>query len=905
MNIFKILLTCTVFSYAAAEIQMLINPVNLAENMFPGTQLSRAYDKDVVGKADAYRFLNKTKDFIIDGSSGVITATKVFNYEIDPRKFLFIVDTGGPLRHVLTINIIDVAEPPNCAVDLQFSSGTATLEIDEDYPLFQSIYRVMATDEDSVNGDFLTYTIETQLSGPKKGANSFGVDPLSGVVSLRSDDLLDFDAGYHVFQLALRATDTTRLFCQGTLIIKIRNVNDETPQFEAFPLDSINVTENTPVGEIIARVKATDRDEDSSITYAFRTRQTMFDLDTSTGIITLLQPLNLENPANAKAYPLEIEARDNENNTSTYTFTVFVESIDDPVECDTSFSTAAGVSVSVPENIPASAFIYMILARDPDPGQEVEHFQIVIAVRNRGNQSLESCTGTITINIQNVNDESPVLTYIPHAPINIYENLPIGTKLVKLTATDRDIGDSVHFEFIGTQKEFSINEVSGEVTIACPLDYEDPATPHSWELPFRVYDNERIHSTAGTIRVILLDSNDNPPQCTQDIYIIELPENIPVETLLVSLTCTDKDGTDPNNNITYHLITDNFSNETFTLTNNQLKTGPMHLDYDKAIFAGMQFKHTLFVRVCDEGNPVLSTSVTIIIRVSRINELNPIGTTSTFTFSILENSPADTLVGKISFTDADWPFNNIKYAIIGGNLGKPQKFYIEADTGMIKVLSSLDREVEKQYIIVVKTTDLDNDAIPDPLRQRSNTAQVIINVLNVNDEPPVCNPPHLETQIYSTTKIPFLQLNCSDKDSPQEELSYSIVRGNSNNLFTLWRRGADPPSLASTQNFQFDAFQGMQDPVTFQLLIEVTDELGGNKASQLSATTTVIIHVLPWTTTQPTSATKTTTTTMTTSVLVRISYYWKPESWMSAVLTLTVVLLMICLYAVAWCLFKE
>lgn len=31
-----------------------------------------------------------------------------------------------------------------------------------------------------------------------------------------------------------------------------------------------------------------------------------------------------------------------------------------------------GVTVSVPENVPAFAIIYMILARDPDPGQEVE-----------------------------------------------------------------------------------------------------------------------------------------------------------------------------------------------------------------------------------------------------------------------------------------------------------------------------------------------------------------------------------------------------------------------------------------------------------------------------------------------------------------------------------------------------
>lgn len=63
----------SVLSYTAAEIQLLINPINLPENMHPGTQLSRAYDKDVVGKADAYRFLNKTKDFIIDASKYILT----------------------------------------------------------------------------------------------------------------------------------------------------------------------------------------------------------------------------------------------------------------------------------------------------------------------------------------------------------------------------------------------------------------------------------------------------------------------------------------------------------------------------------------------------------------------------------------------------------------------------------------------------------------------------------------------------------------------------------------------------------------------------------------------------------------------------------------------------------------
>lgn len=48
--------------------------------------------------------------------------------------------------------------------------------------------------------------------------------------------------------------------------------------------------------------------------------------------------------------------------------------------------------------------------------------------------------------------------YSPDAPISINENLPVGTKLAKFMATDRDIEDDVHYELIGTQKEFAINE---------------------------------------------------------------------------------------------------------------------------------------------------------------------------------------------------------------------------------------------------------------------------------------------------------------------------------------------------------------------------------------------------------------------------------------------------------------
>lgn len=46
--------------------------MNLFENEFFGIELSRVYDKDVVGRLNVYRLLNKLKDFVIDVSKLIL-----------------------------------------------------------------------------------------------------------------------------------------------------------------------------------------------------------------------------------------------------------------------------------------------------------------------------------------------------------------------------------------------------------------------------------------------------------------------------------------------------------------------------------------------------------------------------------------------------------------------------------------------------------------------------------------------------------------------------------------------------------------------------------------------------------------------------------------------------------------
>ncbi|KAF7246651.1 Protocadherin Fat 2 [Varanus komodoensis] len=926
-----------------AELTFTINPVNLMESTPAGRVLSQAYDSAGNGTRIAYSILGHSDEFSID--PGIIKNKKAFNFETDDKQYDLLIElkfTDHKEMKLLIIHIIDIPEKPECT-DLEFVMGRASVTVDENSPVFQSIYKVEATDEDLVNGDKLRYTMETELSVPKEGGIFFSLDPETGIVRRNSRQPLDYDEGYHVmlslcketlcndeghwdslevFQFVMRVTDTTGNFCQGTLIVHIRDLNDEKPTFE--PLPSVIVAEKEPVGTIIATVKAVDRDADSNITYMFAKPQTLFGLDAKTGAITLLEPLD---SASSKVHPLKIVARDNGNtHTASCTVMILVEDVNHQPVCDPSLSTGTGnlvteiravfegISVSVPETFPAATAVYTILARDPDPGEEIEfsilhssvntttYFQLdptnggiyciaetaldyetdpkmVVAAKEKEKPSPESCTGTITIHIQNVNDEAPVFVNTSRTHVNILENLPFGTLVARLAAVDRDIGDTVHYEFVGSYRGFAINADTGEVITTFPMDYEDPTVLHEKVLEIRAFDNARRHSTTTQLTITLQDVNDNPPTCAQDLHVIEVPENIPIGTSLFTLICEDRDGTAPNNVLSYSLTLDEFSSEMFTLVGNEIKVGPRQLNYDAEAFAAMQFKHVFTVNAWDGGTPRQTTLklywlsskrcskrsltfgkgiTTIIVKVTRSNEIIP--HTWTNIFYVIENSNIGTLVGRVAFTDEDWPFNNLKYSIVGDSVGHPPRFYIEPDTGNIKVLNALDREIRSQYFLWVKAIDLDNDIEPDPIRQKSSIAVVTINILNVNDEPPVCWPPYYNKIIYSTIKTSVLQLNCSDKDSPAHELSYTIVGGNTHNRFKLQRVGSGPPSLMTTQSFQYDVFRGIQDPTSFQLLIEVADQWNGDLASRLSSTATVIVHVVPWSTSKPSATAKTTTT---------------------------------------------
>ncbi|XP_072418181.1 cadherin-related family member 3-like [Chiloscyllium punctatum] len=904
-----------------------------------------ATDKDA-GDIVSFKLASPSDEFSIDPVTGILTTIKVLDYDSSTtqRSYslqVFAIDKGfNTVTVTLTILLQPVNEPPVCTSPA-FVQGTATVNIDENYPNLKSIYQVTATDPDVE--DSMTFSIDSQESSPVTGGYLFSIDPDTGIVFRNSTIALDYDNTYHLFTLKIVANDEgsppPQMSCKGTLTITVNNLNDEAPIFTPIPSDTIHVKEEVFIGTLLVKMEASDLDQSDNVSFEFIDPQPLFSIDIDSGDITSQMRLDYDSPDVAKVYLLPIRAYDNnQTHSSTYTLTVSVDNVDEAPVCDPAFAVGTGVSLVIPENFPTSASVYQILAADPDVNDSITYsitdetagtaqfftldantglisrssvspldyedglttFQMKVIVSEIGKSTPNSCTGSITINLKNLNDESPLFSAISPNPLTINENLPKGTLIVEVDATDKDADDVIYYEFVKTYAGFMIEEDTGEVKMAYPLDYDDTNTPTTSVLEIRAYDLDRVHSSTATLTVHIADINDNPPQCSRYLYILELLETVREDTPVVTLNCWDNDRTAANNILKYTMIPDKYSPGRFNLANNEITIGRSRLQYDDSSFAAVNFQHEILVKVEDNGIPPLTSTSTVIVKVIRVNEEYP----SSFsrTFNIFEDSPIGALVGIATFTDGDLPNHRMKYSIVGGNSDVPPKFYIEPNSGRIRLLNLLDRETQDTYTLTVGAEDMNNDPQPDRWRRRRGSTIVTVNVMNVNDEPPVCDPDYYEQTVYSTITVPFIQLQCSDKDSPDHELTYSIVGENMQNLFELQRPDSNPAKVASTQRFQFNVFQGIEHPRDYTLLIQVTDEFGGDKHQRLTSTATVVIHIVPWTTTQPTASN---VTEFPNRVLTLTSFNWSPEGWFVAVLTLAGALTVLTVSGIAWLCYQK
>ena len=167
--------------------------------------------------------------------------------------------------------------------------------------------------------------------------------------------------------------------------------------------------------------------------------------------------------------------------------------------------------------------------------------------------------------------------------------------------------------------------------------------------------------------------------------------------------------------------------------------------------------------VCSEINaPDVASTGVVTVEVIFVNEDAPVFDFSSYYFSISEDVSTLSYVGTVQATDSDvGSFGELSYSIVGGN---PDKFFIEASTGRIGVLTSLDRETVDFYTLTVSAVDGGTSASNSS--RLIGTTLVMVQVEDANDNIPT---PEELSYVESITTghlihSAVLSVVCSDND---------------------------------------------------------------------------------------------------------------------------------------------
>ncbi|NWR53435.1 CDHR3 protein, partial [Regulus satrapa] len=498
-------------------------------------------------------------------------------------------------------------------------------------------------------------------------------------------------------------------------------------------------------------------------------------------------------------------------------------------------------------------------------------------------------TKTLNINIININDEKPYFT-TKQRIYRIPEEQRPGTIVANITAKDPDDEDSpskLFYSIQSSDRYFSINPVTGVLQVAGRIDRD--------ALPLRLHPNisllVRVEDSPSSdrasemqITIVIDDLNDNPPECNPSAFRKEANENTTAGIFLIDLRnyCKDID-VDPSNNQFSFTGLSGFGSNNFalesTMSGRLVMTGTINLENPANPRVEV---YTLAVRVQDIARPNYSSKypfyisfdniIYIYIRIKPVNEFFPVFHNLSYEFSVSEITKVGSSIGRVRATDKDWPPNVITYSIVAGAGTRDYTniFWISPTKGDVWILARLDYETTQKHIFTVQASD----------QEKSTTASVTVNVLEVNDEEPVCSPNFFSLQIPVNlsvgTNINGFRIECQDRDSDPRSFRYFINEGNENSHFIFSpTAGSNRSHLILASRFDYES--GLDTNWIYNLRVHITDDnliSSRGKTTHLikTGTVTLSIRVIP-------NPITTTTTTPAVTIVTRRENVYSPSAW--------------------------
>ena len=384
-------------------------------------------------------------------------------------------------------------------------------------------------------------------------------------------------------------------------------------------------------------------------------------------------------------------------------------------------------------------------------------------------------TASVTIDVNNLNDNDPLINDIT---TDVNENSANSTSVTNLddanTGNDTDVdGDALTYAITTGNGSgiFTISSTTGEITVFdnTNLDYES-VTQHV----LTVQANDGTRSDTASVTIDVNDLNDNDP-VINDVST-DVDENAPNSTIVVNLndanTGNDTDG--DGDALTYSITAGN-SAGIFAINSS---TGVITVDDNTNLDHESATQYTLTVQASDGTG---SDTASVTIDINNLNDNDPL--INDVTTDVDENAANSTSLVNINDAntgnDTDADGEALTYSIVAGN--GAGIFAINSSTGEITVSdnANLDYEIATQHVLTVQASD----------GTRDDTAQIFIDVDNVNDSGPLLDDEL--TTIAENVQTGFVVLDVNDRltttdvDVEGDAIQYSITSGNDAGIFAI------------------------------------------------------------------------------------------------------------------------
>ncbi|KAM5169159.1 protocadherin beta-16-like isoform 4-T4 [Callospermophilus lateralis] len=434
------------------------------------------------------------------------------------------------------------------------------------------------------------------------------------------------------------------------------------------------------------------------------------------------------------------------------------------------------------------------------------------------------------LKVKDINDHSPVF---PEREIllKILENSPLGNVFPLNNALDLDVGSNnvqnyqispnSHFRILTYER--SNGKKYPQLVLEKELDREEEPELRLTLTALDALDGgSPPRSGTTTIRILVLDVNDNAPKFSQLIYETQAPENSPLGSLVVKVSAEDADS-GVNAEVTYSFFDADEDIQTIFQINpfsGEIILKAL-LDYE------LVKSHKINIQAIDGGG--LSARCMVLVQVLDTNDNPPELIISSLSNYIDENSP-ETVLAVFRAKDRDSGENGKTICYIQDNLPfrlKPsvENFYI------LMTEEALDRESRAEYNITITVTDLGT-----PRLKTEHNITVLVS--DVNDNAPAFTQTSY-TLLVRENNQPALHIgsiSATDRDSGiNAQITYSLLPTQDPHLplASLVSINADNGQLFALRALDFEALQA------FEFHVGATDQ--GSPALSSQALVRVVV----------------------------------------------------------------